>query len=120
MKLRSRITEIVEEVFQHGKLTPNKSYNLPKGQITIADGINQLETLFKQTMGEVRREVNEEEEIDFKKEKYCPNCRKIKLKSQFRSNVARHDGVTQYCKACMRIKSKTNYELYYKSVKNKL
>ena len=58
MKLRSKVTKIVEEVFQHGKLTPDKSYDLPKGQITIADGINQLETLFKQTMGEVIEEAD--------------------------------------------------------------
>ena len=114
MKLRNKM----EKIILH-----NHNCNVEWGSpcnCNLKKRVDQLLVLFKQTMGEVRREVNEEEEIDFKKEKYCPNCRKIKLKSQFRSNVARHDGVSQYCKACMRIKSKTNYELYYKSLKNKL
>ena len=58
MKLRSKVTKIVEEVFQHGKLTPNKSYNLPKGQITIVDAINELEALYQQTMGEIIGEAD--------------------------------------------------------------
>ena len=63
MKLRSRVTKIAEEVFQHGKLTPDKSYDLPKGQKTIADAIDQLLELFK---GYGKEIIGEDENLPFK------------------------------------------------------
>ena len=58
--LREKITEICEALFKHGKETPNKSYDSPKGQITIVDGIDQLLALVQQTIEEIIGEDDKE------------------------------------------------------------
>lgn len=49
-RVMKQIEEVVEAVFNHGKLTPNESGNLPKGQMTIAEAINTIYALM--TKGE--------------------------------------------------------------------
>lgn len=37
-----KIAKIIDGVFLHGKETPNKSYDLPEGQYTVADAIDEI------------------------------------------------------------------------------
>lgn len=46
--LEQQIEKILDAVFIHGKETPEQSYDLPEGQLTIHDAIEQLTTLIKQ------------------------------------------------------------------------
>jgi hypothetical protein len=51
--LDEQIAEILNAVFEHGKQTPDKSYDLPKGQTTIAEAIDDLKALILKTCEEV-------------------------------------------------------------------
>jgi hypothetical protein len=50
--LDEQIAEILNAVFEHGKQTPDKSYDLPEGQTTIAEAIDQLKALILKTCEE--------------------------------------------------------------------
>ena len=57
MPKQNKQEQIIEAVFLHGKNTPDKSCNLPDGQMTIIDAINQLNALISQTRQEAVEEI---------------------------------------------------------------
>lgn len=38
----NRVVDVVESVFIHGKLTPNQSFDLPEGQMTMVDAVDKI------------------------------------------------------------------------------
>jgi hypothetical protein len=57
MNLDKQIAEILNAVFEHGKQTPDKSYDLPEGQTTIAEAIVQLKALILKTCEEEKEKL---------------------------------------------------------------
>ena len=62
MNLDKQIEEILNAVFEHGKQTPDKSYDLPEGQITIAEAMDKIKALILKTC---------EERVDIVHDKLC-------------------------------------------------
>ena len=43
------------------------------------------------------------------KKKYCPRCKKKRLRSKFGIDISRRDGMTVYCKVCGSIRRRERY-----------
>lgn len=54
-EIEGTVEKICEELFLHGKYTPDKSYALPEGQITIVEAIDALTALIEQEKEKVLR-----------------------------------------------------------------
>lgn len=58
--ITKELEQILEAVFIHGSKTPDKSRDLPKGQLTIAEAITQLQSYIEKIIVNTRQEYLKE------------------------------------------------------------
>lgn len=56
---RQKVEKIAEGIFLHGKLTPDQSYGLPRGQLTVAQAVDQLVQLHEEEIEEIKQYIKD-------------------------------------------------------------